>query len=214
MAALKALLLAVPVALLLARPGAAAADPLDRWTPHVAEASARFGVPAEWIRRVMRAESGGRTTLRGRPVVSSAGAMGLMQLMPGTWRDMRARFGLGRDPHDPRDNILAGTAYLRLMYDRFGYPGLFAAYNAGPARYARHLASGRALPGETVAYLAAVTGTRAGRAASAPAPVRSLLAGRTQPAATGAGAGADGGAAMAGPAAGWLFVPLRHAGSR
>lgn len=84
--------------------------------------------------------------------------MGLMQLMPGTWAQMRAALRLGADPHDPRDNILAGTAYLRLMYDRFGYPGLFAAYNAGPARYAVYLANGRKLPGETHAYLASVDG--------------------------------------------------------
>jgi len=134
------------------------ADPLDRWSDHVAEASTRFGVPEAWIRRVMRAESGGRTTLHGRPIASHAGAQGLMQLMPGTWRAMRAAYGLGRDVHDPRDNILAGTAYLRAMYDRFGYPGLFAAYNAGPGRYAEHLATGRRLPPETVAYVAAVGG--------------------------------------------------------
>lgn len=102
----------------------------------------------------MRAESGGRTSLGGRPIVSHAGAMGLMQLMPGTWLDMRARYGLGANPHDPRDNIIAGTAYLRLMFDRFGYPGLFAAYNAGPARYAASLRTGRILPAETRAYVA------------------------------------------------------------
>ncbi|HTE80213.1 MAG TPA: lytic transglycosylase domain-containing protein, partial [Reyranella sp.] len=79
-----------------------------------------------------------------------------MQLMPGTWAEMRAKLSLGDDPNDPRENILAGTAYLRLMYDRFGYPGLFAAYNAGPGRYADHLRSARALPGETRAYLAKV----------------------------------------------------------
>lgn len=224
MAALKALLLAVPVALLVARPGAAAADPLDRWTPHVAEASARFGVPAEWIRRVMRAESGGRTTLGGRPVVSSAGAMGLMQLMPGTWRDMRARFGLGRDPHDPRDNILAGTAYLRLMYDRFGYPGLFAAYNAGPVRYARHLATGRPLPSETVAYMAAVAGAGRTPIPLRPAPGNSPLfavparAASGVPVRAGAEAVATGetptGEAAADPGAGGLFVPLRRPASR
>lgn len=104
-----------------------AARPAD-WSGHIAEASARFGVPQGWIRRVIRAESGGRTMLDGRPTTSRAGAMGLMQLMPGTWREMRAAHGLGADPHDPRDNILAGTAYLRAMHDRFGYPGLFAAY--------------------------------------------------------------------------------------
>jgi hypothetical protein len=83
--------------------------------------------------------------------------MGLMQLMPGTWNEMRGALGLGSDPFDPRDNILAGTFYLRRMYDRFGYPGLFAAYNAGPGRYAAYLAGGQPLPGETTAYLAKVT---------------------------------------------------------
>jgi soluble lytic murein transglycosylase-like protein len=128
------------------------------WRPYIAEASTRFGVPVAWIERVMRAESGGRTRLGGRPITSRAGAMGLMQLMPGTWAEMRRAHRLGTDPHDPRDNILAGTAYLRLMHDRFGYPGLFAAYNAGPARYVGHLSSGRPLPGETRAYLANVAG--------------------------------------------------------
>ncbi len=133
-------------------------DPVTRWWPKIEEASARFGIPVAWIERVMRAESGGRLTLNGRPIVSHAGAMGLMQLMPGTWAEVRARLGLGKDPHAPRDNNLAGTYYLRLMYDRFGYPGLFAAYNAGPARYADHLAGRRALPGETRAYLASTKG--------------------------------------------------------
>lgn len=140
----------------------------------------RFGVPAAWIERVMRAESGGRTSLAGRPIVSRAGAMGLMQLMPGTWAEMRSQLGLGFDPHRPRDNILAGTLYLRLMYDRFGYPGLFGAYNAGPARYAAHVARGRALPLETRLYMATVEGNvrssvPATRASLAVAPVRQSL---------------------------------------
>ena len=122
---------------LLASASAAGADPLGRWAAPIAEASARFAIPQAWIRDVIRIESGGRQTVDGRPVVSRAGAMGLMQLMPETWRAMRALLGLGSDPHDPRDNILAGTFYLRLLYDRFGYPGLFAAYNAGPNNVAR-----------------------------------------------------------------------------
>lgn len=146
--------LAAAIALAAAVP--AHAQSVERWRPHIDEASARFGVPAEWIERVMLAESGGRTTLGGRPIVSSAGAMGLMQLMPGTWADMRARLGLGSDPHAPRDNILAGTLYLRLMHDRFGYPGLFGAYNAGPGRYASYLAGRASLPRETRNYIAAV----------------------------------------------------------
>ena len=147
--------LALLSALFFASP--ASAGPVDDWSVYIAEASTRFGVPQEWIRRVIQAESGGRTLLDGRPIISSAGAMGLMQLMPRTWAEMRTAHRLGADPHDPRDNILAGTAYLRAMYDRFGYPGLFAAYNAGPERYAGHLASGRRLPAETVVYVAAVS---------------------------------------------------------
>lgn len=138
----------------------AAAQTVADWRPFTTEAAQRFGLPVAWIERVMQAESGGRTMLEGRPIVSRAGAMGLMQLMPGTWAEMRAALGLGGDPFDPRDNILAGTAYLRRMYDRFGYPGMFAAYNAGPRRYAAYLAGRQPLPGETVAYLAAVAGDR------------------------------------------------------
>lgn len=137
---------------------AEAADAVTRWRPYTREASRRFGMPLAWIERVMRAESGGRTSLYGRPIASRAGAMGLMQIMPATWAELRGRLGLGTDPHDPRDNILAGTFYLRLMYDRFGYPGLFGAYNAGPKRYAEWLSGGRALPAETRAYLAQVAG--------------------------------------------------------
>ena len=176
MARLKLLVLAA--ALAAATP--AAADPLDRWQDYIAEASARFGIPEAWIRRVMRAESGGRTMLAGRPIVSRAGAQGLMQVMPETWRDLRAAHGLGADSHDPRENILAGTAYLRAMYDRFGYPGLFAAYNAGPARYAEHLSRGRRLPSETVAYVAQIAGDAP---ASRPLarPVALASAGRDRP---------------------------------
>ena len=75
-----------------------------------------------------------------------------MQLMPGTWLEVRSLLRLGDDPQDPRDNILAGSFYLRQMYDRFGYPGLFAAYNAGPARYSDYLAGAQSLPAETRAY--------------------------------------------------------------
>ena len=126
---------------------------VERWRPIIAEASRRFGVPQAWIAAVMQAESRGQTHLGGRPITSRAGAMGLMQVMPGTWETLRRQHGLGPDPHNPRDNIMAGTAYLRAMYDRFGYPGLFAAYNAGPGRYAEHLRTGRPLPSETRGYI-------------------------------------------------------------
>lgn len=172
------LALALP-ALAVAAP--ASADPVARWQPYVAEASLRFGIPEAWIVRVMRAESGGHTSIGGRPIRSPKGAMGLMQLMPGTWGQMRARLGLGADPDDPRDNILAGTFYLRLMYDRFGYPGLFAAYNAGPERYAAVLAGRARLPSETLAYLGKVAPSAgAARETAVAAPSPSLFAVRRE----------------------------------
>lgn len=118
---------------------------------HVREAAKRFRIPEHWIYAVIRIESAGRTR-----AVSSAGAMGLMQLMPGTWARQRARFALGSDPFDPRDNILAGTSYLREMYDRYGGVGFLAAYNAGPGRYEDLLAGRRALPLETRRYVARI----------------------------------------------------------
>ena len=109
-------------------------------------------MPAAWIEAVLTAESTGDLA-----AVSPKGAMGLMQIMPATWAGLRAEHNLGADPFSPRDNILAGAAYLRVMYDRFGLPGLFAAYNAGPTRYQAHLMTGDPLPAETRAFVARVT---------------------------------------------------------
>jgi soluble lytic murein transglycosylase-like protein len=148
----KPLLSTLGVLLLAGESHAQMPPALARWAEPVREASQRFGVPENWIYRVMQAESGGQTHLNGQPIRSKVGAMGLMQLMPGTWSDMRRAHNLGADPDDPRDNILASTAYLRAMFEQFGYPGLFAAYNAGPARYAASL-KGEPLPAETRAYL-------------------------------------------------------------
>ncbi|WP_299631951.1 lytic transglycosylase domain-containing protein [uncultured Roseobacter sp.] len=119
---------------------------------HIAEASQRFRIPERWIRAVMRAESAGNDR-----AVSSAGAMGLMQIMPGTWAELRTAHGFGPNPFDRRENILAGTAYLRQMYDQFGAPGFLAAYNAGPRRYSEHLRTGRTLPRETRRYVATLS---------------------------------------------------------
>lgn len=118
---------------------------------YVSEASQRFGIPKHWIYAVIRAESAGQVKAK-----SHAGAMGLMQIMPGTWAILRARYQLGADPYDPRDNIHAGTAYLREMVDQFGVPGFLAAYNAGPGRYRQHASGGRPLPRETRAYVAKI----------------------------------------------------------
>ncbi len=123
----------------------------DRFAGFVAEAAQRFGISASWIRVVMRAESCGEMC-----VISPNGAMGLMQIMPETWAHLRLRYGLGVDRYEPEDNILAGAAYLRELYDRYGSPGFRAAYNAGPTRYEDHLTTGRPLPAETRAYVADV----------------------------------------------------------
>lgn len=153
-------LLAVALVVSGVTAGAATAESTDmrlaHWQPLIAEAARRFNIPESWIRDVMRAESAGRTTLNGAPIVSSAGAMGLMQIMPTTWVELRDRHRLGNDPHDPRDNILAGAAYLREMYERFGAPMFFAAYHAGPQRVEQYLSRGAPLPRETRAYLAAL----------------------------------------------------------
>ena len=143
---------------------AVAADPHGA---HIAEASQRFGIPEQWIRAVLRAESAGDVR-----AISSAGAIGLMQVMPDTWAGLRVRYRLGRDPYDPRDNILAGTAYLREMWDRYGnVVAMLAAYNAGPGRYDEHRATGRPLPAETRAYVAAIAPVIGGVAApEAPTP--------------------------------------------
>ena len=143
--------------LILAAPGAspagaqqASAERPSRSDPYgafITEAAQRCGVPEAWIRAVMRVESAGDVR-----AISSAGAMGLMQIMPATWAELRVRHRLGSNPYDPRDNILAGAAYLRDMHDRYGSPGFLAAYNAGPGRYEEYLA-GRPLPAETRAYV-------------------------------------------------------------
>ena len=126
--------------------------PEDPWGPYIREAAARFRVPGHWVRAVMHQESSGE-----QQATSPVGAMGLMQVMPATYEGLRVRYQLGEDPYDPHNNILAGTAYIREMYDRFGSPGFLAAYNAGPDRVDSYLAGQGPLPDETVNYLAAIT---------------------------------------------------------
>ena len=128
---------------------------MARWEPAIQGASRKFKIPAQWIRAVMRQESGGRTMLaENLPIVSSTGAMGVMQLMPGTYAEMAAQYDLGADPHNARDNILAGAAYLKWLKSKYGYPAMFAAYNDGPGNIEDHLHRGRPLPAETRGYIA------------------------------------------------------------
>ncbi|MBS7793000.1 lytic transglycosylase domain-containing protein [Roseococcus sp. SDR] len=125
--------------------------PSDPWGPWIREASRRFDVPERWIREVMRQESGGRAG-----ATSPVGAMGLMQVMPGTYRELQRRHDLGDDPYHPYDNLMAGTAYIRQMYELYGSPAFLAAYNAGPRRLENYLYANQGLPAETRNYVARV----------------------------------------------------------
>lgn len=125
--------------------------PSDPWGPYIREASRRFDVPERWIREVMRQESGGRVG-----ATSPVGAMGLMQVMPGTYRELQRRHNLGDDPYHPYENMMAGTAYLREMYELYGSPAFLAAYNAGPRRLENYLYNNQGLPAETRNYVARV----------------------------------------------------------
>jgi soluble lytic murein transglycosylase-like protein len=145
------------VGLLLMNTVAAADRPVycgtERWRSLIAEASTRFEIPQVWLHAVIRAESAGCEVIDGHPITSAAGAMGLMQLMPATWNEYRERLTLGNDPYNPRDNILAGAAYLRELYDRYGAPGFIAAYHAGPKRYEAYRLGESSLPAATFDYL-------------------------------------------------------------
>jgi cell division protein FtsN len=130
--------------------------PSDPWGPYIQAAASRFDVPQQWIRQVMQVESGGHEYLDGALIVSSAGAMGLMQLEPETYDEMAARYGLGSDPFNPYDNIMAGTGYIHEMYEVYGSPGFLAAYNAGPGRLDNYMDYHQPLPHETTHYVAMI----------------------------------------------------------
>jgi len=137
---------------------------MRRWYPDIMAASKRFNVPVVWVRAVMQVESGGRTmTGENQPITSRMGAMGLMQLMPETWAEMRAAYKLGNNPYDPGDNIIAGAAYLKQLKAKYGYPDMFAAYNDGPGHLDQRLRDAGLLPQETRDYLARITGVVEGK---------------------------------------------------
>lgn len=145
------------------RPLAARCGPAVPLAEAIARTSARFAIPEGLIHSVIAAESNFMVR-----AVSPKGAMGLMQLMPDTWAELRLRYALGADPFDPCDNITAGTAYLRELLDRYGDPGFLAAYNAGPGRYEAYRRGARRLPAETLAYVARLSSAPLGNVPVSP----------------------------------------------
>lgn len=109
-------------------------------------ASRTYGLDADLIRRVIRTESNFNPNSR-----SPKGAMGLMQLMPETARELGVK-----DPYDPVDNVMAGTRYLKGLIDRYqgDLPRALAAYNWGMGNVEKN--PGR-LPSETRQYVAKIT---------------------------------------------------------
>jgi soluble lytic murein transglycosylase-like protein len=98
------------------------------WLAVAREAARQHGVPEDLFLRLVQQESGWNTG-----AVSSKGALGLAQLMPGT-----AEL-LGVDPYDPEQNLEGGARYLRMQYNTFGtWPLALAAYNAGPGAVEDH----------------------------------------------------------------------------
>lgn len=124
---------------------ARAGDP-RLYEEHIQRAASRYEMDPLLIKAVIKTESNFDCQ-----AVSSKGAQGLMQLMPGTAADLNVW-----DPFDPQENIFGGTNYLRQMMARFGgnLRLALAAYNAGPGRV--EAAQGIPLIPETQQYVAKV----------------------------------------------------------
>ncbi len=109
------------------------------------------GIPVWALRAIARTESGGQPD----PIhsTSPAGAQGVMQIMPDTWRSE----GYKGSPNNLQDNVRAGATYYKMLLTKYGDPIKAAgAYNVGPGAFDDYLAGKRTLPQETINYMASV----------------------------------------------------------
>ena len=122
-----------------------ASERAKQYEPVIQEASKTYGVDPELIRAVIRAESNFKNES-----TSPKGAMGLMQIMPQTAKDLGIR-----DAYDPRENILGGTRYLKGLLERYrgDVPTALAAYNWGMGNVERRPEK---LPRETQVYISRI----------------------------------------------------------
>lgn len=111
----------------------------------------QYRIPREYARAVMQQESGGNPN-----AISPAGAIGLMQLMPGTARE------LGVDPRDPYQNMEGGLRYLAQNAEKYGLTGALAAYNGGPGRWEKAGGDISLMPAETQNYVKSIQGRLGG----------------------------------------------------
>jgi soluble lytic murein transglycosylase-like protein len=122
-----------------------ASDRARHYEPIIRQASETYGVDAGLIRAVIRAESNFRNES-----TSPKGAMGLMQIMPATAKDLGIR-----DAYDAQENIMGGTRYLKGLLDRYrgDVPTALAAYNWGMGNVDRRPEN---LPRETRVYISRI----------------------------------------------------------
>ncbi len=118
----------------------------------------RMGVDPKLILAMMKAESEFKVN-----ATSPKGAMGLLQLMPRTYNDIRINnpnLGLSENGYDPNSNIAAGTSFMKYLANRYNnnIADIAAAYNWGPGNYDNYLKNGGSMPTETKNHIAKVTG--------------------------------------------------------
>jgi hypothetical protein len=132
------------------------------YAPYADQAANAFGIPTQIFQSLIQTESSWNPQ-----AISSAGAIGLTQLMPGT------AAGIGVDPHDPLQNVAGGAKYLSTQYTKFGnWSDALAAYNGGPGNVsgsAEQAYAAKVLQGAAALGYAPTASTGAAASASSPA---------------------------------------------